>query len=113
MKAANEPQPDPENGTVTLQFTTDNSFRCGTVQELVWHTSAGNPGYEYQFSRTVHGQEAKGAPHASEIPFIFGTLLGLAEHAEVQRLGSTIRAADAGILDEFRQDRQSQRRKAW
>jgi len=74
VNGANEPQPDPENGTVMLQFTTDNSFRCGTVQELIWHTAAGNPGYEYQFSRTVHGQEALGAPHASEIPFIFGTL---------------------------------------
>jgi para-nitrobenzyl esterase len=74
VNGANEPQPDPENGTVMLQFTTDNSFRCGTVQELIWHTAAGNPGYEYQFSRTVHGQEPLGAPHASEIPFIFGTL---------------------------------------
>ena len=71
---AGDPQPDPENGTVMLQFTTDNSFRCGTIQELIWHTVAGNTGYEYQFSRTVHGQEALGAPHASEIPFIFGTL---------------------------------------
>ena len=69
-----EPEPDPENGTVLLQFTTDNMFRCGTVQELIWHTAAGNTGYEYQFSRTVHGHEAQGAPHASEIPFIFGTL---------------------------------------
>ena len=60
LNGANEPQPDPENGTVLLQFTTDNSFRCGTVQELIWHTAAGNPGYEYQFSRTVHGQEAQG-----------------------------------------------------
>jgi len=74
VNGANEPQPDPENGTVMLQFTTDNSFRCGTVQELIWHTAAGNRGYEYQFSRTVHGKEALGAPHASEIPFIFGTL---------------------------------------
>ena len=74
LNGANEPQPDPENGTVMLQFTTDNSFRCGTVQELIWHTAAGNPGYAYQFSRTVHGKEALGAPHASEIPFIFGTL---------------------------------------
>ena len=73
LNGANEPQPDPENGTVMLQFTTDNSFRCGTVQELMWHTAAGNPGYEYQFSRPVHGKEALGAPHASEIPFIFGT----------------------------------------
>jgi para-nitrobenzyl esterase len=74
VNGAANPQPDPENGTVLLQFTTDNSFRCGSVQELVWHTAAGNTGYEYQFSRTVHGQEALGAPHASEIPFIFGTL---------------------------------------
>jgi para-nitrobenzyl esterase len=74
LNGVNEPQPDPENGTVMPQFTTDNSFRCGTVQELIWHTAAGNRGYEYQFSRTVHGKEALGAPHASEIPFIFGTL---------------------------------------
>jgi para-nitrobenzyl esterase len=74
VDGATDPQPDPENGTVMLQFTTDNSFRCGAVQELIWHTAAGNPGYEYQFSRTVHGQEVQGAPHASEIPFIFGTL---------------------------------------
>jgi para-nitrobenzyl esterase len=69
-----DPAPDPENGTVMLQFTTDNSFRCGSVQELIWHTAAKNTAYQYQFSRTVHGQEAQGAPHASEIPFIFGTL---------------------------------------
>jgi len=69
-----DPPPDPENGTVLTQWTTDSAFRCGTVQELVWHAAAGNTGYEYQFSRTVHGQEQKGAAHASEIPFVFGTL---------------------------------------
>jgi para-nitrobenzyl esterase len=74
LNGRNEPPPDPEDGTVMTQWSTDNSFRCGTVQELIWHTAAGNPAYEYQFSRTVHGQEAQGAPHASEIPFIFGTL---------------------------------------
>jgi len=74
VSGAAEPQPDPENGTVMLQFTTDNSFRCGSIQELIWHTAVGNAGYQYQFSRTVHGKEALGAPHASEIPFIFGTL---------------------------------------
>jgi len=74
LNGGSEPQPDPEYGNVMAQWTTDSSFRCGTVQELVWHTTARNPGYEYQFSRTVHGQEAQGAPHASEIPFIFGTL---------------------------------------
>ncbi len=74
LNGAGDPEPDPVDGNVATQWTTDTSFRCGTVQELIWHTSAGNPGYQYQFSRTVHGQEALGAPHASEIPFIFGTL---------------------------------------
>ncbi len=74
LKGAKEPPPDPQYGNVMTQWTTDTSFRCGTVQELVWHTTAGNPGYQYEFSRTVHGQEAQGAPHAAEIPFVFGTL---------------------------------------
>ncbi len=74
LHGQSDPPPDPENGTVMTQWSTDNSFRCGTIQELIWHTAAGNPAYQYQFSRTVHGQEAQGAPHASEIPFIFGTL---------------------------------------
>jgi para-nitrobenzyl esterase len=71
---AGEPPVDPQYGNVLTQWTTDTSFRCGTVQELVWHTTAGNPSYQYEFSRTVHGKEALGAAHASEIPFVFGTL---------------------------------------
>jgi para-nitrobenzyl esterase len=74
LDGASEPKPDPEMGSVVVQWNVDSSFRCGTVQELVWHVGAGNPAYEYQFSRTIHGQEAAGAAHASEIPFVFGTL---------------------------------------
>jgi para-nitrobenzyl esterase len=74
LNSAVDPQPDPEFGTVGAQWATDSTFRCATVQELVWHTAAGNPAYEYQFSRTVHGKESEGAPHAAEIPFVFGTL---------------------------------------
>jgi para-nitrobenzyl esterase len=70
----NDPPADPQTGTALQQFTVDNQFRCGTVRELLLHTKNGNPGYHYQFSRTVHGQEARGAAHASEIPFIMGTL---------------------------------------
>jgi len=69
-----DPQPDPQFGTVQAQWSTDSTFRCATIQELIWHTAAGNPAYEYQFSRTVHGKESEGAPHAAEIPFVFGTL---------------------------------------
>jgi len=40
----------------------------------VWHTAAGNPGYQFQFSRAMPGKEALGAPHGSELPYVFGTL---------------------------------------
>jgi len=74
LNGATDPAPDPEFGTVGAQWATDSTFRCATVQELAWHTAAGNTAYEYQFSLSMHGKEAEGAPHASEIPFVFGTL---------------------------------------
>jgi para-nitrobenzyl esterase len=40
----------------------------------VWHTAAGNAGYQFQFSRSANGREALGAPHGSEVPFVFGVL---------------------------------------
>ena len=43
LNGQSDPPPDPEDGTVMTQWSTDNAFRCGTVQELIWHTTAGNP----------------------------------------------------------------------
>jgi para-nitrobenzyl esterase len=74
LNGASEPQSDLEFGNAMAQWATDTQFRCGSVAELIWHSTAENPAYEYQFSRTVHGNEAEGAPHAAEIPFVFGTL---------------------------------------
>jgi len=74
LNGSTDPQPDPEFGTVGAQWSTDSTFRCATVQELVWHTAAGNTAYEYQFSIPVRGKESEGAPHAAEIPFVFGSL---------------------------------------
>ena len=67
-----DPQPDPEMGTVMAQWATDSQFRCGSVAELVWHTRAGNSGYEFQFSRSSPGKEAMGAFHGAEVVFVFG-----------------------------------------
>ena len=39
-----------------------------------WNSRAGNATYQYQFSLTVPGHPEVGAPHASEIPYVFGTL---------------------------------------
>jgi para-nitrobenzyl esterase len=74
LNGATGPQADPELGTVEAQWATDSTFRCATIEELVWHAAAGNTAYEYQFSRTVHGRESEGAPHASELPFVFDNL---------------------------------------
>ena len=69
-----DPQPDPLLGTVMAQWATDSQFRCGTVAELVWHTGAGNPGYQFQFARAAPGREDAGAAHGSEVPYVFGNL---------------------------------------
>lgn len=74
LNGNSEPTPDPQFGPVLAQWATDSQFRCGTVAELVWHTAAGNPGYQFQFSRAMPGKEALGAPHGSELPYVFGTL---------------------------------------
>jgi para-nitrobenzyl esterase len=74
VKGGAEPQPDPLFGDAMAQWATDTQFRCGTVAELVWHTGAGNPGYQFQFSRAAPGREAAGAAHGNEVPYVFGTL---------------------------------------
>jgi para-nitrobenzyl esterase len=74
LNGAAEPKPDPEFGPVLAQWATDSQFRCGSVSELVWHTAAKNPGYQFQFSRPMPGRENLGAPHGSEVPYVFGTL---------------------------------------
>jgi len=74
LDAATEPAPDPELGPVMAQWATDTQFRCGSVAELVWHSSANNPAYQFQFSRSAPGKKALGAPHGSEVPYVFGTL---------------------------------------
>jgi len=74
LNGATAPQPDPELGSAMAQWATDTQFRCGSVAELIWHTGAKSAAYQYQFSLPVHGKEALGAPHGSEVQFVFGAL---------------------------------------
>jgi para-nitrobenzyl esterase len=74
LSGQTDPAPDPLYGTVLAQWATDVQFRCGSVAELVWHTKAQNPGYQFQFSRWAPEKQALGAPHGSEVAFVFGTL---------------------------------------
>ncbi len=76
LTGATEPPPDPELGPVMAQWATDTQFRCGSVTELVWHARAGNSAYQFQFSRSAPGKKALGAPHGSEVAYVFGNLEG-------------------------------------
>lgn len=57
-----------------LQWAVDSTFRCAAVTQLVWHVAAGQPGYQFQFSRVTPGRNTPGAIHASELNYVFGTL---------------------------------------
>ena len=57
------PAPHPLHGDAMAQWATDTQFRCGTAQELIWHTRAGNAAYQFEFARAAPGKEAVGAAH--------------------------------------------------
>jgi para-nitrobenzyl esterase len=65
---------DGSYGTPADQWANDTSFRCSAVAQVAWHTAAGNPTYEYEFTRVPAGRESEGATHASELAYVFGTL---------------------------------------
>jgi len=90
LSGASEPPPDPDLGPVQAQWATDSQFRCGSVAELVWHVSAGNAGYQFQFSRTMAGKEALGAPHGSEVPFVFGAIREPRHNTTDQQISATM-----------------------
>lgn len=63
---------DPKYGTPADQWTADMLFRCpGTVQGA-WHAAAHNLTYEYEFNHAIPGQEAQGAVHSADLPYVFG-----------------------------------------
>ena len=53
---------------------TDSVFRCSVTAQLSWHTTAGNPAFQYEFARVPDGLERFGATHGSEGPYVFGRL---------------------------------------
>ena len=65
---------DPVYGPPANQLGTDRGFRCTAVAQLLWHSAAGNPSYEYEFARALPGLESTGAFHSQEIAYVFGTV---------------------------------------
>ena len=65
---------DPLYGPPAIQWRADTQFRCPAVAQLVWHSFAGNPSYQYEFARALPGLENTGAFHGQEIAYVFGNL---------------------------------------
>lgn len=59
-------------GPVGNQWAADFIFRCPATAVAGWHTAAHHPTYEYQFERAIPGQEAQGAVHSADLPYVFG-----------------------------------------
>jgi para-nitrobenzyl esterase len=61
-------------GTAAQQFSTDSTFRCGSVEVAQRAAAAEVPVWQYQFEHFVPGREAQGAAHSFEVPYMFGNL---------------------------------------
>jgi len=63
---------DPLYGSAAVQWAADNMFHCPITTEALWHSAAGQPVYEYEFDHPIPGQEAQGAVHSADLPYVFG-----------------------------------------
>lgn len=63
---------DPLYGSAGIQWEADNEFHCPVTTEALWHAAARNPTYLYEFDHAIPGQEAQGALHSAELPYVFG-----------------------------------------
>ena len=63
---------DPKYGTPADQWLADVMFRCPCVTQGTWHAAAHDATYEYEFNHAIPGQEAKGAVHSADLPYVFG-----------------------------------------
>jgi len=63
---------DPMYGSAGDQWFADLVFRCPSTTEAAWHAAANHPVYEYEFQHAIPGQEAQGAVHSADLPYVFG-----------------------------------------
>jgi len=63
---------DPFYGSAADQWAADIAFRCPATTQGAWHNSAHHPTYEYEFDHAIPGQEAQGAVHSADLPYVFG-----------------------------------------
>jgi para-nitrobenzyl esterase len=63
---------DPLYGPVGNQWLADFIFRCPVSTQAEWHNAVKHPTYQYQFEHAIPGQEAQGAVHSADLPYVFG-----------------------------------------
>lgn len=63
---------DPVYGSAATQWGADVDFHCPATTVALWHAAAHHPMYEYEFDHAIPGQEAQGALHSAELPYVFG-----------------------------------------
>ena len=59
-------------GSAGDQWLADLAFRCPITTEGAWHTVANHSVYEYELQHAIPGQEAQGAVHSADLPYVFG-----------------------------------------
>jgi para-nitrobenzyl esterase len=64
---------DPLYGSAGVQWNADIEFHCPISTEALWHTAAHRPTFEYELDHAIPGQEAQGALHSAELPYVFGS----------------------------------------
>jgi carboxylesterase type B len=63
---------DSPYGSPADPWAADLAFRCPATAQGGWHNAAHHPIYEYEFAHAIPGQEAQGAVHGSDLPYVFG-----------------------------------------
>jgi para-nitrobenzyl esterase len=72
LASGGEGTADPLYGPVASQWDVDELFRCPATTQAAWHSAAHHPAYEYEFERATPSQEAQGAVHSADLPYVFG-----------------------------------------
>ena len=63
---------DPLYGPAADQWAADLIIRCPATAQGGWHYAAHHPTYEFELAHAVPSQEAQGAIHGADLPYVFG-----------------------------------------
>ena len=73
LASGGEGTTDPLYGSAGVQWNADTEFHCPITTEALWHTAAHHPTFEYELDHAIPGQEAQGAVHSADLPYVFGS----------------------------------------